>query len=161
MFDKIKTKSWKCEYDETVYKIYDWDNRLTGYYYPKYNIDKNQEEIEDDIIFKMNKNKDIVMGGHIMLPMVRLDLLDAEYIGLEQTISNLETSLNRVREWSNWIANNKTRFHIINNFICTSREDRNMLAILLDINQKTTLDEKEILTVIKPLLNQLNMDGLV
>lgn len=161
MFDKIKTKSWKCEYDETVYKIYDWEKRLTGYYYPRYNIDKDQEEIEDDIIFKMNKNKDPVIGGHIMLPMVRLDLLDSEYIGLEQTISNLEMSLKRVREWRDWIAINKSRFHIINNFICTSREDRNMLAILLDINQKTTLDEKEILSVIKPLLNQLNMDGLV
>lgn len=162
MFDKMKRKNWKCEYDETVYKIYDWDNRLAGYYYPKYNIDKEQEEeIEEDIIIKMVENKGEVIGGHIMLPMVRLDLLDTEYIGLEQTISNLEMSLNRVREWKNWIAINKTKFHIINNFICTSREDRNMLAILFDINHKTILDEKEILTTIRPFLNQLNSDGFV
>jgi hypothetical protein len=96
MFDNIKNKNWKCEYDDTVYKIYDWDNKLTGYYYPKYDT-RREDEIEDEIIIKMNENKEEVIGGHLMLPMVRLDLLDTEYIGLEQTISNLESSLNRTR----------------------------------------------------------------
>jgi hypothetical protein len=36
-----------------------------------------------------------------------------------------------------------------------------MLAILFDINQRTILDEKEILSTIKPLLNQLNNDGFI
>ena len=31
--------SWKLEYIDTVYKIYDWDKNLTGYFFPNYDID--------------------------------------------------------------------------------------------------------------------------
>ena len=30
---------WKLEYIDTVYKIYDWDKNLTGYFFPNYDID--------------------------------------------------------------------------------------------------------------------------
>jgi hypothetical protein len=54
-----------------------------------------------------------------------------------------------------------SKFFINDHFVSTSREDRNMLAIILEINQRTILDEKEILLSITPLLNQLNNDGFL
>ena len=59
---------WKLEYIDSVYKIYDWDKNLTGYFFPNYNIDINNHnheddklladhEIEDKIIEQMNKEK--------------------------------------------------------------------------------------------------------
>ena len=30
---------WKLEYIDSVYKIYDWDKNLTGYFFPNYDID--------------------------------------------------------------------------------------------------------------------------
>ncbi len=56
---------WKLEYIDTVYKIYDWDKNLTGYFFPNYDIniddykDESQDahEVEDNIIEQMNKEK--------------------------------------------------------------------------------------------------------
>jgi hypothetical protein len=96
-----------------------------------------------------------------MLPMLKLDLLDVEYIQLDKTILHLEKSVNRATEWKSWIKNNMSKFYINDHFVSTSREDRNMLAIILEINQRTILDEKEILLSITPLLNQLNKDGFL
>ena len=42
---------WKLEYIDTVYKIYDWDKNLTGYFFPNYDIDvdnyKDKDESQD------------------------------------------------------------------------------------------------------------------
>jgi hypothetical protein len=109
----------------------------------------------------MREDKKEVEGGHLMLPMLKLDLLDVEYIQLDKTILHLEKSVNRSTEWKSWIKNNMSKFYINDHFVSTSREDRNMLAIILEINQRTILDEKEILLSITPLLNQLNNDGFL
>ena len=161
MFGKVNTKNWKCEYEDTVYKIYDWNNNLAGYYYPKYNANIKNEGQEEEIIIKMREAKREVEGGHLMLPMLKLDLLDLEYIQLDKTIMHLEKSLNRAIEWKSWIKNNMSKFYINDHFVSTSREDRNMLAIILEINQIMILDEKEILLSITPLLNQLHNDGFL
>jgi hypothetical protein len=161
LFGKVNTKNWKCEYEDTVYKIYDWNNNLAGYYYPKYNANTKNESQGEEIIIKMKEDKMEVKGGHLMVPMLKLDLLDVEYIQLDKTILQLEKSVNRAIEWKSWITNNMSKFYINDHFVSTSREDRNMLAIILEINQRTILDEKEILSSITPLLNQLNNDGFL
>ena len=160
MFRNIKSKNWKCEYEDTVYKIYDWNNNLAGYYYPKYNVNTKNES-EEEIILQMIDDKSEVTGGHVMLPMLKLDLLDIEHIQLDKTILHLKNSLEKAIEWRSWINNNMTKFNIGALFVSTSREDRNMLVIILEINQKTILHEKQILLSITPLLNQLNKDGFL
>ena len=64
--------------------IYDWDKNLTGYFFPNYDIDvedhkdkdkdkfRDDHEVEDKIIEQMNKEKQSVKGGNVMLPMVKL-----------------------------------------------------------------------------------------
>ena len=165
---------WKLEYEDTVYKVYDWDKNLTGYFFPNY--DKTKEtgdnetinggdydfDEETEIIDKMNKENIVVFGGNLMLPMIKLYLLDnQDGIDLDYAINTLEENVQRTRRWKEWIQLNYERFEIIGNSIYTAREDRNMLSILLGINASMTLGEKELLNKLRPLLDKLHEDKMI
>ena len=161
---------WKLEYIDTVYKIYDWDKNLTGYFFPNYDIDlENHEdesqdahEVEDKIIEQMNKEKQSVKGGNVMLPMVKLQLLDNEEgIDLDYVINSLEQNAQRTRKWKQWIHNNHLEFKIFGSSIYTAREDRNMLSIVLGLGYNIILGEKEIGINLRPLLDKLHQDDLI
>jgi hypothetical protein len=161
---------WKLEYIDTVYKIYDWDKNLTGYFFPNYDIDlENHEdesqdahEVEDKIIEQMNKEKQSVKGGNVMLPMVKLQLLDNEEgIDLDYVINSLEQNAQRTRKWKQWIHNNHLEFKIFGSSIYTAREDRNMLSIVLGLGSNIILGEKEIGLNLRPLLDKLHQDDLI
>lgn len=161
MFRKKRKRNWKCEYDDTVYKIYDWDDNLAGYFYPLYNIRGKNEMEEEEIMVKMNEKKEKLSGGHLMIPFLKLNLLDFDYLTIDEVISNLQNSINRAITWKKWIEGNKNNFNLSKSLICTSREDRNLLAVLFEINREIILDEKIIITEITPLLDQLHMDELL
>ena len=161
---------WKLEYIDTVYKIYDWDKNLTGYFFPNYDInlddykDDSQDahEVEDKIIEQMNKEKQSVKGGNVMLPMVKLQLLDNEEgIDLDYVINSLEQNAQRTRKWKQWIHDNHLEFKIFGSSIYTAREDRNMLSIVLGIGSNIILGEKEIGINLRPLLDKLHQDELI
>ena len=153
--------NWKSEYDDTVYKIYDWDNNLTGYFYPSYNIKGKNENEEEEIIVNMNEKKEKVEGGHLMIPFLKLNLLDTDYLTIDNTISNLQNSIQRAMKWKKWIEDYSNKFNLSRTLISTSREDRNLLAVLFEIRQEVELDEKIIIREITPLLDQLHMDELL
>ena len=161
---------WKLEYIDTVYKIYDWDKNLTGYFFPNYDIDlENHEdesqdahEVEDKIIEQMNKEKQSVKGGNVMLPMVKLQLLDNEEgIDLDYVIISLEQNAQRTRKWKQWIHDNHLDFKIFGSSIYTAREDRNMLSIVLGLGSNIILGEKEIGINLRPLLDKLHQNDLI
>ena len=161
---------WKLEYIDTVYKIYDWDKNLTGYFFPNYDIDlenhkdesQDAHEVEDKIIEQMNKEKQSVKGGNVMLPMVKLQLLDNEEgIDLDYVINSLEQNAQRTRKWKQWIHNNHLEFKIFGSSIYTAREDRNMLSIVLGLGSNIILGEKEIGLNLRPLLDKLHQDDLI
>ena len=161
---------WKLEYIDTVYKIYDWDKNLTGYFFPNYDIDLDDDrdesqdahEIEDKIIEQMNKEKQSVKGGNVMLPMVKLQLLDNEQgIDLDYVINSLEQNAQRTRKWKQWIHDNHLEFKIFGSSIYTAREDRNMLSIVLGLGSNIILGEKEIGINLRPLLDKLHQDELI
>lgn len=164
---------WKLEYIDSVYKIYDWDKNLTGYFFPNYNIDINNHnheddklladhEIEDKIIEQMNKEKKSVKGGNLMLPMIKLQLLDNnEGIHLDYVISSLEENAQRTRIWKQWIRDNHQEFKIIGSSVYTAREDRNILSIVLGIDSKMILGEKNLGNTLKPVLDRLHRDELI
>jgi hypothetical protein len=161
---------WKLEYIDTVYKIYDWDKNLTGYFFPNYDIDlddhkddsQDAHEVEDKIIEQMNKEKHSVKGGNIMLPMVKLQLLDNEEgIDLDYVINSLEQNAQRTRKWKQWIHDNHLEFKIFGSSIYTAREDRNMLSIVLGLGSNIILGEKEIGLNLRPLLDKLHQDELI
>jgi hypothetical protein len=162
MFGKGNKKSkWKIEYEDTIYKIYDWNGNLAAYFFPNYELEETKED-EDEIIEKLNQLHQSVQGGNILLPMVKLNLLDKEEgIDMDYAISALEQSLQRVKGWKQWLLQNGSQFEINGNAIFTSREDREMLSIGLRIMKHITLGEKEILGALIPLLDELHEAGLL
>lgn len=167
-------KQWKLEYFDTVYKIYDWDKNLAGYFFPNYDVTDESEDMEkktnenydfDDettVIDKMNKENQKVIGGSLMLPMIKLHLLDNEEgINLDYAISALEENVQRTKRWREWIQYNHVEFNVIDSSIYTAREDRNMLSIVLSIDTYIILGEKEILVAVKPLLDKLHEDEMI
>jgi hypothetical protein len=144
-------QKWKIEYDETVYKIYDRNNDLAGYFFPDYGLVFDQKSSEDQ------------KEEEVLVPLVKLDLLDIEdeHIELDVAYKRMEADLQRMDAWKTWMKSNSDRFGIIGNGIYTSREDRNMLSIALQLNSQFILHEKEIGQKLKPILDSLNESGLL
>lgn len=164
------SKKWKIEYDETIYKIYDRNNDLAGYFFPNYGNVTDQksssemkEEDEESIIEVMNKEHKVVPGGEILVPLAKLDLLDIEeeQIDLDSGCERMEEVLKRMDAWKTWVSSNSSRFNIIGNGIYTSREDRNMLSIALLLDTKFVLHEKEIGLQLNQILDSLSEFGLL
>ena len=171
---KNPNKRWKLEYFDTVYKIYDWNKNLAGYFFPNYDTVNESEVMEKEhsknydfdeettVIDKMNKENQKVFGGNLMLPMIKLHLLDYEEgINLDYAICSLEDNAQRVKKWKDWIQNNQSEFNLIGCAIYTSREDRNMLSIVLGIDMYMVLGEKELVIILKPLLDNLHENEMI
>jgi hypothetical protein len=176
--EKRKSK-WKVEYDYRIYKIYDWNKSLTGYFFPEYaseieqgnttnykDIDDHQQEneeySEDKIIETMNKKHKKVRGGNLMIPMLKLNLLDNEAgINLDYTIRSLEENLQRANKWKEWLERNHIQFRIVSAALYTSREDRNMLSVVLYIDSTFILEQKEIGMALNPVLDKLHEDDML
>jgi hypothetical protein len=155
---------WKMEYEDTIYKVYDWDKNLAGYFFPKYDLIQSPEDssYEEEIIEKLNKSHEKVIGGDLMIPMIKLNLFDKEEsIDLDYAIGSLEENLQRTRVWKQWLQQNHKEFEIIGDAVYTAREDRNMLSIVLRIESAFTLGEKEVIMALSPLLDKLHEDGLL
>jgi hypothetical protein len=166
-----KKSKWKVEYDYKIYKVYDLDKKLAGYFFPDYtslrdqktnNKLQRQEEDDDKIIERMNKLHDKIRGGNLMVPMLRLSLLDnTEGMDLGYTIEALDINLQRAKTWRKWLEANHSKFCISGATIFTAREDRNMLSIVLGINLEMMLGEKELEIYLTPLLNKLHTDEML
>jgi hypothetical protein len=162
MFWKENKKSkWKIDYEDTIYKVYDWNGNLTAYFFPNYELEEDSENAEDKIE-EINKQHQNIRGGNILFPMAKLNVLDKEEaINLDYTILALEQSLQRIKAWKEWILKNYMKFAITGNGVHTSREDREMLSIALGLDSNIILGEKEVLVALSPLLDELNNDGLL
>lgn len=157
MADRIK---WKVEYDYTYYKVYD-GRGLAGYFFPHYG-QIVPEEKEDETIEKMNKNHETVTEATLLVPMVKLDLLDHEEgLNLNAAIGSLEANLARAKTWQGWLQKNAAQFSIFGASVYTAREDRNMLSIAMGIAGSITLGEKEIKELLTPMLDKLHEDSLL
>lgn len=156
-----KNGKWKTEYDDTLYKIYDWDGNLAGYMFPEYG-DIEPEDREDEIIDEMNSTHTEMRQATLLLPMVKLNLLDNhEGMDVDYVISSLEANKDRVDTWKRWIHDNAKAFNIVGLAVHTAREDRNMLSVALGIDRKFNLGEKEVRDFLSPLLDKLHEDGLL
>jgi hypothetical protein len=166
-----KKLKWKIEYEYVTYKIYDSDKKLAGYFFPDYtslrdrktnNNLQRQEEDDDKIIERMNKAHDKIMGGNLMVPMLRLSLLDnTEGVDLDYIIESLDANLQRAKQWKEWLGANYREFGISTVAVYTAREDRNMLSIVLSVNLEMMLGEKELEIYLTPLLDKLHTDEML
>ena len=164
MFGKGGSSKWKAEYDDTLFKIYDWGGNLAGYLFPQYGDieSKDKEEDDEEIINELNRIHAQVTEGTLLLPMVKLNLLDNNKgMDINYVISSLEANIAITNRWKKWLHDNSKPFNILGSAVYTAREDRNMLSIALGIVKTFRLDEKEVRDFLSPLLDKLHEDGLL
>lgn len=151
---------WKVEFYDSVYKIYDRDNNLTGYLFPHY---PKLEEINEDIaIMKLHNSHSVVIGASLMLPMIKLDLLDIEEgQSLDTVLEHLTDNIEKAKEWRGWYLSNKDKYNVLECMVYTAREDRQMLSIVLDLRSEFTLGTKEVTNFVVPILENLSGHGMI
>ncbi|MDQ3948345.1 MAG: hypothetical protein M3218_04390 [Thermoproteota archaeon] len=153
------SNKWKAEYDDTLYKIYDWNGNLAGYLFPTY---RDIEPKDEEVIVELNRIHAQVTEGTLLLPMVKLNLLDNnEGMDIDYVISSLHANAERTNRWKEWLQDNAEPFNIADSAVYTAREDRNMLSIALEIVETFSLGEKEVRDFLSPLLDKLHEDGLL
>ena len=136
---------WKLESDEGFFRIYDSKKLIAGYFDPDYGdifTKKNSEEI----ISLMIENNDEILGGTIMVPLVKFRLFDTD---LDTTLSNVEEQVIRVnthlQKWKYFLSETNHQVHSIR----ISHTDQDMLTIAFPVRfskptplEKTSLHEE-------------------
>ena len=78
--------SWKLEFEDGYFRIFDSDKLITGYFDPDYG-DLSKIKNPENVISSKIKNHDHVLGGMIMIPLVKFQLFDTD---LNTTISKVQ-----------------------------------------------------------------------
>ena len=145
---------WKLDLDGEYFRIFDSKKLIAGYFDPDYgDIFPNENSAE--IISQKLKNHDTILGGFLMVPMVKFGLFDSD---LDIDIDALDAQVNRVglhlKKWQDFI----TKTHNADHSIRISHTDQDMLTITFPItfSKPTSLDKAEILKEILPILNQVH-----
>ena len=134
---------WKLESDEGFFRIYDSKKLVAGYFDPDYG-DIFQKKNSEEIISSMLKNHDKILGGIMMVPLVKFRLFDTD---LDTTLTNVGSQVNRVNEhlqkWKIFLSKMNYDWHSVR----ISHTDQDMLTIAFQIKfSKPTPLEKTILS---------------
>jgi len=150
---------WKLDLDDEYFRIFDSNKLVAGYFDPDYG-DIFPKENSAEIISQMLKNHDKILGGLVMIPLVKFGLFDSD---LDIDIDELERHVNRVEEhikkWKDFIAKTNNTVHSIR----ISHTDQDMLTITFPIkfSESVPLDKTEILKEISPILDLLQKLNLL
>ena len=150
---------WKLELDEEYFRIFDSKKMIAGYFDPDYG-DLHPKENSEKIIEQMLKNHDKIIGGFIMVPLVKFGLFDTD---LETDIDSVEHNvlsvLERLKKWKSFLYENNLKIH----FVRISHTDQDMLTITFPckFTKPTALDKKELVVEIAPTLDLLQKLGLL
>ena len=118
---------------------------VAGYFDPDYG-DIFPKSNSEEIISSMLKNHDKILGGVIMVPLVKFGLFDTD---LDTTLTKVEEQVIRVNEhlqkWKNYLSETNRKVHSIR----ISHTDQDMLTIAFQIKfskpiplEKTSLCEE-------------------
>lgn len=150
---------WKLDLDDEFFRIYDSKKMIAGYFDPDYGeIFPKENSVE--IISQMLKNHEKILGGFIMVPLVKFGLFDTD---LNVNISELESQINRVKthlsKWNEFILQTNNHMHSIG----LSHTDQDMLTITFPIkfSEPTPLEKSEILKELGPTLDLLQKLSLL
>ncbi|NQV39990.1 MAG: hypothetical protein HQ505_05565 [Nitrosopumilus sp.] len=114
---------------ECFFIIYDSKKLVAGYFDPDYG-DVFQKENSEEIISSMLKNHDKILGGIMMVPLVKFRLFDTD---LDTTLTNVESQVNRVNEhlqkWKIFLLKMNYDWHSVR----ISHTDQDMLTIAFQI----------------------------
>ncbi|MCH7966904.1 MAG: hypothetical protein IIB02_05740 [Thaumarchaeota archaeon] len=150
---------WKLDLDDGYFRIFDSKKLIAGYFDPDYG-EINQKENSEEIILSMLKNHDKIMGGMIMVPLVKFGLFDTD---LDTNLSEVEQNVNRVtkhlQKWQNFLSQTNRHVHSIR----ISHTDQDMLTItfIVKFSKPTSLEKIQLMEEIFPTLDLLQKSGLV
>ncbi len=150
---------WKLESDEGYFRIYDSKKLIAGYFDPDYG-DIFPKANSEEIISSMLKNHDNILGGIIMVPLVKFRLFDTD---LDTTITNVESQVNRVNDhlqkWKLFLSKMNYDWHSVR----ISHTDQDMLTIAFEkkFSKPTPLENKAILEELFDTMDSLQKYGLL
>jgi hypothetical protein len=150
---------WKIEREEDFFRIFDSKKDIAGYFEPDYG-DLYPKENELEIIEKMHKNHDKIIGGFLMVPMVKFGIFGKD---IDMDIDSLEFQIESVKQrliqWKNFLLETKNESHGIR----VSHTDQDMLSITFPIkfDFPVPLEKNVIITTLEPTLNLLQKQGLL
>ena len=149
---------WKLDPDDAYFRIYDSKKLIAGYFDPDYGTIFPKENSEQ-IISLMQKNHDLILGGMLMIPLVKFRLFDTD---LDTVLSKVQENVSRVSEhlqkWNKFILDTKIQIHSIR----ISHTDQDMLTITFPIifSKPTPLEKKQLaleLSLTLDLLQKLDL----
>ena len=150
---------WKLESDEDFFRIYDSKKLVAGYFDPDYG-DIFPKSNSQEIISSMLKNHDKILGGVMMVPLVKFGLFDTN---LDTTLTKVEEQVIRVNEhlqkWKNFLSETNRQIHSIR----ISHTDQDMLTIAFQIrfSKPTPLEKKSLCEEIFVTLELLEKSNLL
>ena len=150
---------WKLESDEDFFRIYDSKKLVAGYFDPDYG-DIFPKSNSEEIISSMLKNHDKILGGVIMVPLVKFGLFDTD---LDTTLTKVEEQVIRVNEhlqkWKFFLSETNRKVHSIR----ISHTDQDMLTIAFQIkfSKSTPLEKTSLCEELFPTLDLLQKSNLL
>ena len=151
--------SWKLEFEEGYFRIYDSKKLIAGYFDPDYgNLSKVKNP--EDIILSKIKNHDKVLGGMMMIPLVKFKLFDTD---LNTILSEVKQNISRVslhlEKWGVFLSEINNTSH----FIGISHTDQDMLTVTFPVifSKPTILEKSDLLEEIYHVLNLLQKSELL
>jgi len=132
---------------------------VAGYFDPDYG-DIYPKENSEEIISSMLKNHDKILGGVVMIPLVKFGLFDTD---LDTSIFEVEQNVIRVTEhiqkWKIFLSQTNHQVHSVR----ISHTDQDMLTITFQVkfSKPTPLEKTTLLEEIFPTLDLLQKSGLL
>ena len=151
--------SWKLEFEDGYFRIFDSKKLVTGYFDPDYG-DLSAAKNPEDVILSKIKNHDEVLGGMIMIPLVKFKLFDTD---LNTNLSEVKQNISRVsthlQKWDAFLS----EINNISHFIGISHTDQDMLTVTFPVkfSKPTTLEKSNLLEELYPVLNLLEKSELL
>ena len=150
---------WQLDFEDGYFRIFDSNKLITGYFDPNYG-DLSKIKNPEDVISSKIKNHDSVLGGMIMIPLVKFQLFDTD---LNTTISKVQQNMSRVsihlKKWESFLSEINNTLH----FVGISHTDQDMLTMTFPVKflKPTILQESELLSEIYPILSLLQKSELL
>ena len=151
--------SWKLEFEDGYFRIYDSKKLVAGYFDPDYGDLSTVKDPEDVILSKI-KNHDVILGGMLMIPLVKFKLFDTD---LNTVLSEVKQNISRVsvhlEKWTTFLS----EIHNTRHFIGISHTDQDMLTMTFPVkfSKPTILEKSELLDEVYPILSLLEKSELL
>ncbi|MDE2589208.1 MAG: hypothetical protein KGL95_06040 [Patescibacteria group bacterium] len=149
---------WKVERDGHYFKIYDKKKNLVGYFAPEYG-DIYPEEKTEEIIEQMHKRHEKIVGGYLMIPMIKFGIFDGRDMNLEYLVKQLDDVKMRLDYWVDFVSVTGMKQYKIT----VSHTDSDMLSITLHMmfSSPVELEKDAIQNEISKILDPLQSLGLL